>query len=94
MPVKKATPVKKTAPVKKAAAPKKVVAVKKAAPKKAAAVKKAPIKKTAKGDTYECQVCGLAVTVDETCGCIGVCDIICCKKSMKAKPAKAKKAKK
>jgi hypothetical protein len=91
MPVKKATPVKKTAPAKKAA-PKKVVAVKKAAaPKKAAAVKKAPIKKTAKGDKYECQVCGFAVTVDEIHGLASMYDIICCQKSMKAKPAKAKK---
>jgi hypothetical protein len=85
--------VKKATPAKKAAAPKKAVAVKRAAPKKVIA-KKAPVKKTAKGDVYECQVCGLAVTIDETCGCVGVCDIICCKKSMKAKPTKAKAAKK
>jgi hypothetical protein len=37
-----------------------------------------------KGDAYKCHVCGLAVTVDETCGCVDACDIICCEKPMKA----------
>jgi hypothetical protein len=39
-------------------------------------------------------VCGLAVTVDEVCGCVDVCDIICCGKPMKPKKAKARTAKK
>ena len=62
------------------------------------AVKKAVAKKTAKktvargktkeGDAYVCGVCGLAVTVDEECGCVDTCDIICCEKPMKKKQAK------
>jgi rubrerythrin len=62
--------------------------VKTAKPKKA-------VKKTAKkasprkqkdlkaGSRYECSVCGLGVTVDEVCGCIDFCDIICCGEQMK-----------
>jgi 5-methylcytosine-specific restriction endonuclease McrA len=38
-----------------------------------------------KGDVYKCGVCGLAVTVDEVCGCVDYCDIICCEKPMKPK---------
>ena len=38
------------------------------------------------GSSYECGVCGLAVTVDEVCGCVDYCDIICCGEQMK--PAK------
>ena len=55
----------------------------------------ASVKKVAKGDSYLCEVCGLAVTVDDTCGCVDVCDIICCGKPMKARkvPVKAKAAK-
>jgi hypothetical protein len=62
------------------------------------AVKKAVAKKTAKkavargrtkeGDAYVCGVCGLAVTVDEECGCVDTCDIICCETPMKRKRAK------
>jgi len=47
--------------------------------------KKVSKKSVKKGDVYKCTVCGLAVTVDETCGCIDYCDIICCGKEMKAK---------
>ena len=52
--------------------------------------KKKPVKKVAKkvvkkGDIYQCGVCGLAVTVDEVCGCVDYCDIICCEKPMKPK---------
>ncbi len=57
----------------------------------ASATKKAPAKgvmKTAKkvsrGDRYSCEVCGLIVSVDEACGCVDTCDIICCGKEMKA----------
>jgi len=49
------------------------------------AVKKAAKKGVRKGDVYKCGVCGLAVTVDETCGCVDYCDIICCEKPMKPK---------
>ncbi len=38
-----------------------------------------------KGDVYECGVCGLAVRVDEVCGCVDMCDIVCCEKPMKPK---------
>lgn len=53
--------------------------------------KKAPAKKAIKkGQSYECEVCGLAVTVDETCGCIETCDILCCGRPMKEKKTKTK----
>jgi hypothetical protein len=47
--------------------------------------KKVSKKSVKKGEKYQCGVCGLAVTVDEICGCIDTCDIICCEKPMKAK---------
>ncbi len=47
--------------------------------------KKAVKKRGKKGEVYKCSVCGLAVTVDEVCGCVDACDIICCEKPMKAK---------
>jgi hypothetical protein len=47
--------------------------------------KKSVKKSVKKGDTYKCSVCGLAVTVDEVCGCVDACDIICCEKPMKPK---------
>ncbi len=61
--------------------------------KKAATQKPSAKKKVAKGDAYVCEVCGLAVTVDTVCGCVDVCDIVCCGKPMKEKKAKAKAAK-
>jgi hypothetical protein len=57
----------------KASKPKKVV--KKASPKKQNELKS--------GSRYHCGVCGLAVTVDEVCGCADFCDIICCGEQMK-----------
>jgi hypothetical protein len=48
-------------------------------------VKRATKKNVKKGDVYECSVCGLAVRVDEDCGCVDACDIICCEKPMRAK---------
>jgi hypothetical protein len=61
---------------------------------KAAATKSAPAKKAmAKGDYYVCEVCGLAVTVDEACGCAEVCEITCCEQPM-MKTRKARAAKK
>ena len=47
--------------------------------------KKAAKKGVKKGDAYQCSVCGLVVTVDEVCGCVDYCDIVCCEKQMKAK---------
>lgn len=47
--------------------------------------KKATSKKVTEGDRYECTVCGLIVSVDEVCGCVETCDIICCGKQMKRK---------
>lgn len=50
------------------------------------AVKKVGKKQAVKkGDVYHCSVCGLAVTIDETCGCVDTCDIICCEEPMKPK---------
>jgi len=46
------------------------------------------VKKTAKSkkaSRYSCNVCGLAVTVDNICGCVHACDIICCGEDMKPK---------
>jgi len=64
------------------------------AEKKGTTTAKAPTKKKVKkGDTYVCEVCGLAVSVDEACGCVDVCDIICCGKPMKEKKSKARAAK-
>ena len=82
-------PVKKSVATKKAATKKKAMATK----KKMVTAKK-PAVKTSKGDAYECGVCGLLVTVDETCGCADVCDIICCGKPMKLKKSKAAAKKK
>ena len=64
----------------------------KPAAKTAAKAAKAPSKtakaKTArarKGEKLYCEVCGLVVSVDETCGCIEACDIICCGQDMQTK---------
>lgn len=67
------------------------MAVKKAATAKKPVIRKVPAKKAvSKGQSYECEVCGLAVTVDEDCGCIETCDILCCGQPMKEKKTKAK----
>lgn len=64
------------------------------AEKKESPAKKASAKrKVAKGESYVCEVCGLAVSVDEACGCVDVCDIICCGQPMKQKPEKTVKVK-
>jgi hypothetical protein len=72
------------APPKKAAKP----AAPKAAAKPAAAKAKKPAKtskkKVKQGDRYSCDICGLVVSVDEACGCVDACDIICCGQQMKA----------
>lgn len=49
---------------------------------KKTAKKKAVVKKKKR---YACGVCGLAVTVDNVCGCVDYCDIICCGEEMKPK---------
>jgi hypothetical protein len=64
--------------------------VSKAKAKKKTTVAAKTKKKTAKpkikkGSKYQCSVCGIAVRVDEVCGCVDVCDIICCGKQMKPK---------
>jgi hypothetical protein len=41
--------------------------------------------KAKKGVRYSCGVCGLAVTVDNVCGCVDTCDISCCGQEMKRK---------
>ncbi len=67
------------------------MAVKKAATMKKPVAKKAPAKKVArKGQSLECEVCGLAVTVDEDCGCVEECDIVCCGQPMKEKKPRAR----
>jgi len=48
-------------------------------------VKKTVKKKIKEGAKYECNVCGIAISVDKACGCVDVCDIICCGKQMKPK---------
>ena len=35
------------------------------------------------GARYECDVCGLAMTVENSCGCSDFCDVICCGEQMK-----------
>jgi hypothetical protein len=43
------------------------------------------------GDVLSCEVCGLAVIVDEECGCATI-DLICCEEPMiNVGPAKTKK---
>ena len=48
------------------------------------AAKKGGKKKSSieKGSRYVCETCGLVVRVDEVCGCVDVCDIICCGEQM------------
>jgi hypothetical protein len=62
--------------------------------KKASVSKTTAKKKVTKGDTYMCEVCGLGITVDTVCGCVDVCDIVCCGVPMKEKKTRAKAAKK
>lgn len=61
----------------------------KAVAKKKPAKKPVSKAKTKGGDKYACEVCGLAITVDEACGCVDACDIICCETPMKKKRARA-----
>jgi hypothetical protein len=50
--------------------------------KKSTTAKKKTMKK---GSKYACSTCGLVVSVDEVCGCVDACEIICCGKPMKSK---------
>jgi hypothetical protein len=61
------------------------MAIKKTATKRAAAKKTAAKGKSKVGQSYACGVCGLAVTVDEDCGCVESHEIICCETPMKKK---------
>lgn len=90
---KKAAP-KKTAAKKATTTAKKTVSRKKTAAKTAS--RKTTARKTVKrsrkspahvsaGEGYVCSVCGLSVTVDEECGCVDTCDIICCGQQMEPK---------
>lgn len=38
-----------------------------------------------KGGKYECVECGLLVTVDEPCGCVEACELVCCGQPMQFK---------
>ena len=86
MPAKGKAAAAKT-PAKKAAKPP-VPKAAKAAAKPAAAKAKKPAragkKKVNQGNRYACDVCGLVVSVDEACGCVDACDIICCGEQMTA----------
>lgn len=59
------------------------MATKKGAGKKC--VPKKGVEKMKVGEVYTCEVCGLAVAIDEACGCVETCDIICCQMPMKKK---------
>lgn len=75
-------PVKKTA----AAAKKQAATKSKRATKTRRTAKKTTPqqqKELAPGARYECGVCGLVMSVDETCGCADFCDVICCGEQMK-----------
>ncbi len=48
-------------------------------------IKKTSKKTLKKGSKLKCYKCGMVVKVDEICGCVDTCDIICCGKTMKRK---------
>ncbi|TAN39688.1 MAG: hypothetical protein EPN25_10290 [Nitrospirae bacterium] len=76
---------------KKKAVAKKAVA-KKAVAKKAVAKKTAVVKPAIKkGSKLACQLCGFAITVDNTCGCMEEAHFICCETPMKLRKPAAKK---
>lgn len=45
------------------------------------------------GDLYVCDECGMAVTIEEACGC-DACGLVCCDVQMVKKAGGARKAKK
>ena len=72
-------------PAKAAAAKPTKVAAKPAPAKKAVTKSRTgKAKKVQQGDKLYCEVCGLVVSVDSTCGCVA-CDIVCCGTQMQAK---------
>ena len=88
---KSAAPKAAAKPAAKAGTRKPATGAKGVAKPAAAAAKKAPAKtgrarasKVGKGDRLYCEICGLAVTVDDACGC-ATCDIICCGEEMRAR---------
>ncbi len=95
MAVKKGTAAKKTTSPKKVAAARKAAATRKTTASKttrtttAAARRPATTGAVKKGDAYECEVCGLAVVVDEACGCEDF-DIICCEQPMKQRKSRSR----
>ncbi len=94
MAVKKQTAAKKTTSPKKVAAAKKAAATRKTTASKsrstvAAARRPRTTGAVQKGDAYECAVCGLAVVVDEACGCEDF-DIICCEQPMKQRKSRSR----
>jgi len=50
--------------------------------KRSMTTKKKAVKK---GSKFACSTCGLVVSVDEVCGCVEACDIVCCGAPMKPK---------
>jgi len=75
---------KAAAPRTAKAAPKAAKAAAKPAAAKATKPARTAKKKVKSGDRYACEVCGLVVSVDEACGCVDACDIICCGEEMRA----------
>jgi len=39
-------------------------------------------RKMRSGSRLVCQECGLVLSVDQSCGCIDYCDVICCGQQM------------
>ena len=79
--VAKAAPKKAAKPV----IPRAAKAAAKPAAAKATKPAKTGKKKVRSGDRYSCEVCGLVVSVDEACGCVDTCDVICCGQQMTAR---------
>jgi hypothetical protein len=91
-PAAKAAPAKAAKKGSAKAAVKPAVKAAKAAAKPAAkGAKKSPKSakakgaKVRKGDQLYCEVCGLVVSIDESCGCAEACDIVCCGEEMQPK---------
>lgn len=82
MAVAKKAPAKKSVPAKAAKPTKPVKTVKTVKPAKKAA--------TRKGAKYDCQLCGMVVSVVEDCGCRTI-DLVCCETPMKKKRPPVKK---
>ena len=81
---------KAAAPLKKTAAAAKPKSLKKAAPDS----KADSSRKAVKGDSLECGVCGLVVTVDEISGYAEETVLLCCDQPMKPRKKAATKSKK